>query len=671
MASARSPLPLVFLVIALPSILAAPATTLFDLNKLGIHGISAISGNCAGASLTPESYLYCAIKDKTFEGEVGIDIRIGTGYLQRVSANPMPFALPDPVDNAPASERFSFPASGKDYNVIFLDRDILRVYAAPDATAAATTILTTMLDETYPAAVNPACQIQVSTDARAVAFKNCVPKTPPVQNARADANTRQSNADGTHASTEGTNAESVAETSGRLTDAPSTDDTPTGLRYGLLSESLLPSAEIQERCRFIPPLKNPEITSEFGTPRQYNGRSYSHDGIDIVGNPTIIAPADGKIVSVFGAHEGGACGNGMSMEFTGCSATMGKPIYGTFCHLQDVPSLKVGQAVKQGQTLGTMGGTGSANGAVHLHYGVRIGCVEASCAVNPKPYLANGYAPRVLAAKDALLEFAGKTASQETMEFAETQTQKTRIVAIKSNPGSCPQDASFQTLPDFSGGNKACVYFYVDQKDGAKDAFFDVAFSGYGNDKGGCFAARAVLHKPGVQYPEQYRNLPAGTTPVYIQALSERPNYAGFYYVEVPIRQNFGNAVNGLVLNMYLSDATTDFSKYTEKEGISRKPRTDQKIAGKLTCQTFSTQTATAASLQGKKFVIDAGHGTPYSEGQGSYVGANPQEATLHEHQVTLKVAERLVEQLKARQTYRSTKGPESPTHNNQNPTRF
>ncbi len=119
-----------------PLTAASAQTTLFDMNKLGIHGISAIEGNCAGASLTPESYLYCAIKEKTFEGELGIEIRIGSTYLRPISTTPAPFTKPDAVDNSPFSENFAFSKAGWGFNVIFLDQDVIRIYTASDASAA-------------------------------------------------------------------------------------------------------------------------------------------------------------------------------------------------------------------------------------------------------------------------------------------------------------------------------------------------------------------------------------------------------------------------------------------------------------------------------------------------------------------------------------------------------
>jgi murein DD-endopeptidase MepM/ murein hydrolase activator NlpD len=73
-----------------------------------------------------------------------------------------------------------------------------------------------------------------------------------------------------------------------------------------------------------------------------------------------------------------AIGNG-TVKFVGESKILGNVIvysiadkegkiwYIGYCHLQKVPTLKVGDKVKQGDTVGLVGTTGSASSGNHLH----------------------------------------------------------------------------------------------------------------------------------------------------------------------------------------------------------------------------------------------------------------------------------------------------------------
>lgn len=118
------------------------------------------------------------------------------------------------------------------------------------------------------------------------------------------------------------------------------------------------------------------------------GGARVHDAIDIMapaGTP-VIASAPGRVEKLFLSKGGG-----------GITAYVRSPdgrwvFY--YAHLQDyAPGLKEGQALRQGQRIGTVGSTGNANPAgPHLHFAIhRMNPGESwhgGAAVNPYPLLA-------------------------------------------------------------------------------------------------------------------------------------------------------------------------------------------------------------------------------------------------------------------------------------------
>ncbi len=103
------------------------------------------------------------------------------------------------------------------------------------------------------------------------------------------------------------------------------------------------------------------VTSNYGTRRHpITGRRHFHDAIDIGGRrgDRIIAAADGVVTW---ASWKGNLGN--------CVIIRHKYGYETlYAHLNGI-SVKTGQSVKKGETIGAMGSTGRTTG-VHLHYSV-------------------------------------------------------------------------------------------------------------------------------------------------------------------------------------------------------------------------------------------------------------------------------------------------------------
>lgn len=119
--------------------------------------------------------------------------------------------------------------------------------------------------------------------------------------------------------------------------------------------------------RFCPPMDIARVTCEFGTIRttERKGR-YAHKAVDIINTPKSVvwATQDGRIV--------------LKKRFTYTGNTVvidhGLGILSIFAHLDDFAKIEVGDLIKQGNPLGTMGKTGYASG-YHLHWEMRIGNV--------------------------------------------------------------------------------------------------------------------------------------------------------------------------------------------------------------------------------------------------------------------------------------------------------
>jgi murein DD-endopeptidase MepM/ murein hydrolase activator NlpD len=102
----------------------------------------------------------------------------------------------------------------------------------------------------------------------------------------------------------------------------------------------------------------------FGSQRIYRGEPGSyHSGVDVApgsGAP-VVAPADGVVV-LAGPPEFSLEGNLVIIDH-------GMRLNSAFLHLGSV-AVREGQAVRQGQLIGTVGASGRATGP-HLHWGVK------------------------------------------------------------------------------------------------------------------------------------------------------------------------------------------------------------------------------------------------------------------------------------------------------------
>lgn len=142
------------------------------------------------------------------------------------------------------------------------------------------------------------------------------------------------------------------------------------------------AARIAEENKVVMPLANPTLTSDYGEVRNIilqDGRSYSdvHSGVDYVnGNPNadIVAYKKGTVVSA------GVAADGASHVII-----KHDDHYSIYWHLAH-GSIKVavGDTVKAGQVIGTIGTTGNSTG-IHLHFGISIR--NQGDTANPHDYL--------------------------------------------------------------------------------------------------------------------------------------------------------------------------------------------------------------------------------------------------------------------------------------------
>lgn len=120
------------------------------------------------------------------------------------------------------------------------------------------------------------------------------------------------------------------------------------------------------RQKFMWPARG-RISGRFGSQRIYNGTPGAyHSGLDIAtgrsGDP-IVAPADGVVIL--------AAGSPFTLEGRLLMIDHGAGLNSAFLHCSSL-AVNVGDTVRQGQVIGTIGMTGRATGP-HLHWSIKWG----------------------------------------------------------------------------------------------------------------------------------------------------------------------------------------------------------------------------------------------------------------------------------------------------------
>lgn len=180
------------------------------------------------------------------------------------------------------------------------------------------------------------------------------------------------------------------------------------------------------------------ITSPYGS-RNLGGKTSWHAGVDIVGTGSttdyVIAHSDGVVVWVQNYNKNNqyatgnlSYGNAVKIQHSNGWCTL-------YAHLASI-SVKNGQTVKKGQTIGYMGNTGHSLGA-HLHFEVRKGSGYSS-TTNPKPYLNDNLS---LSAGSANASSKGYLAYGDT--GSDVKEMQNMLIVCGFNCGSCGADSSY------------------------------------------------------------------------------------------------------------------------------------------------------------------------------------------------------------------------------------
>jgi murein DD-endopeptidase MepM/ murein hydrolase activator NlpD len=131
-------------------------------------------------------------------------------------------------------------------------------------------------------------------------------------------------------------------------------------------ERLAPQSPQQKLWQgiFYPPIDIKAITTEYGTIRttQERGR-YAHKAVDVINTPKSVvwATQDGIVVI---KERYAFSGNTVVIDH-------GYGVFSLFFHLDSFADIKVGDPIKRGNPIGTLGKTGYATGD-HLHWEMRI-----------------------------------------------------------------------------------------------------------------------------------------------------------------------------------------------------------------------------------------------------------------------------------------------------------
>ncbi len=134
---------------------------------------------------------------------------------------------------------------------------------------------------------------------------------------------------------------------------------------------------------FEKPIPNARMSSPFGVRRKVNGKlldDYFHSGVDFAagtGTP-IHAVAPGVVIAARPHKISRLHGNFVCLDH-------GQGVISIYIHMNSI-AVKVGDTVKMGQKVGTVGKTGRANGP-HLHFGIYVN--QTAC--NPKFWFSRNF----------------------------------------------------------------------------------------------------------------------------------------------------------------------------------------------------------------------------------------------------------------------------------------
>ena len=138
------------------------------------------------------------------------------------------------------------------------------------------------------------------------------------------------------------------------------------------------------------------VTSDFGNRTYTNSAGQNikdyHKGIDVQSYASektdyIVCPFPGKVIACRNNYSGQTTNTGTDGMGNYVILDSGNGVRQRFQHMKKGSvTVKVGDNVKAGQTIGYMGLTGNTSG-YHLHYDISIGGTAKSNYVDPKPYL--------------------------------------------------------------------------------------------------------------------------------------------------------------------------------------------------------------------------------------------------------------------------------------------
>lgn len=131
------------------------------------------------------------------------------------------------------------------------------------------------------------------------------------------------------------------------------------------------------------PFSKKLITSRFGT---QDRRVIPHRGLDYAPKEGVRIPAvaDGTVQTVKWSAI-----LGWVLVQSAWDKLQNKVVYIGYCHLQEEPKLKAGTKIKQGQTVGKVGNTGSASKGPHLHLtiGDKVNSVFIGFVYDPERFI--------------------------------------------------------------------------------------------------------------------------------------------------------------------------------------------------------------------------------------------------------------------------------------------